>query len=231
MIMIALNGYAEVLLKLFDEASLKADAGVQAVMTYLFAYSGQSVEDIANVTGFDEIRVRNYLSALGDLVESDGVTWRPSPRARAETEHALAIATGGVKSSWPAGAAGLAAKEAERWNEVKRIVMDTIPEYLPGGKSLREQYEHYFSFVDSNPPQTLDEAISPYARGLPGETIASLTFSNQSNVGITVHRPGTQPAIDFRLLVKMFQEDDDDCLLDSDGPLILKALGLGLTFW
>jgi hypothetical protein len=229
--MIKLNEYAEAQLQVFNNASLKTDAGVQSVLTYLLAYPGQSVQDVANVTGFDEVRVGDYLSALGDLVESDGAMWRPSARARTEIEYALAISTGSAKSSSLTRAAALTAKEAERWEEIKRIIMDTTPEYLPGEKSLREQYTHYFSFVDSSPPKTLDEAISPCARGLPGETIASLTFSNQNNIGITVHRPGTQPAIDFGLLIKLFQENDDDCLHDSDGPLILKALALGLTFW
>jgi len=228
---ITLNGYTEALLQVFNEASLKTDAGVQAVMTYLLVYSGQSIEDLAGMTGFDEAKLRDYLAALGDLVESDGATWRPTARARSEVEHALATAVGSVKGSLPASAVGLTAAEAKRWEEVKRIVMDTVPKYLPGEESLRAQYEHYFSFVDSNPPQTLDEAISPYARGLPGETDASLTFDNQGNIGLTVHRPGTQPAVEFSALIKTFQENDDDCLLDSDGPLILKALSLGLTFW
>lgn len=183
------------------------------------------------MTGFDEAKLRDYLVALGDLVETDGATWRPSALGRSEVEHTLAAATGSAKGSGPSGVTGLTAAEAKRWEEVKRIVMDTVPEYLPGGTSLRAQYGHYFSFVDSNPPQTLGEAISPYARGLPGETAASLTFFNQSNIGLTVHRPGAQPAVDFGLLIKTFQESDDDCLLDSDGPLIYKALGLGLTFW
>lgn len=231
MAVITLNGYADALLQVFDEASLKTDAGVQAVMTYLFAYPGQSIEDLASMAGFDEAKLRDYLAALGDLVESDGATWHPSARGRSEVEHALAAAAGSVTSSGPSGAVGLTSAEAKRWEEVKRIVMDTVPEYLPGGRSLRAQYGHYFSFVDSSPPKTLDEAISPYARGLPGETDASLTFFNQSNIGLTVHRPGAQPAVDFGRLIKTFQESDDDCLLDSDGPLIFKALGLGLTFW
>jgi hypothetical protein len=142
----------------------------------------------------------------------------------------LTTSIGSVKGSRAAGAVGLTAAEAKRWEEVKRIVMDTVPKRLPGEKSLRAQYRHYFSFVDSNPPQTFDEAISPYARGLPGETDASLTFENQGNFGLTVHRPGTQPAVKFDALITTFQEDDD-CLLDSDGPLIHKALGLGLTLW
>ncbi len=230
MAVITLNGYADALLQVFDEASLKTDAGVQAVMTYLLAYPGQSVEDLAGMMGFDEARVRDYLSALGDLVESDGATWRPSARARSDIEHALATTVGSVKGPRPASAVGLTAAEAKRWEEVKRIVMDTESKYIVG-KSLRAQYEHYFNFVDSNPPQTLAEATSPYARGLPGETHAFLTFQNQGNIGLTVHRPGTQPAVDFGTLITMFQENDDDCLLDSDGLLIQKALGLGLTFW
>lgn len=231
MAVITLNSYAEALLQAFDESSLKTDAGVQAVLTYLLAYPGQTIGDLAGATGFDDADVRGYLSALGDLVESDGAIWRASARGRAEIEHALAAAVGSVKDSGASGAAGLTTAEAGRWEEVKRIVMDTVPEYILGGKSLRAQYEHYFSFVDSNPPQTLDEATSPYARGLPGETDASLTFSNQSNIGLTVHRPGAQPAVDFGSLIETFQKTDDDCLLDSDGLLIYKALGLGLTFW
>lgn len=231
MAVIKLDCYAEALLHLFDEASLKTDAGVEAIMTHLLACPGQPIEDVASTTGFDEVQVRDYLSALGDLLEADGTRWRLSARGRSEIERALATAFGSAKGIRPSGALGLSAAEAERWEEVKRIVMDTVPEYLPGGASLRAQYEHYFSFVDSNPPATLDEAFSPSSPRKPGETTASLTFSNQGNIGLTVHRPGTQPAVDFGSLVKTFQENDDDCLLDSDGPLILKALSLGLTLW
>lgn len=231
MAVITLNGYAEAILKVFDEASLKTDAGVQAVTTYLLAYPGQSIEDLAGAAGFDEARVRDYLSALGDLVEADGTTWRLSARGRSEIEHALAAAVGSAKGALSSGAAGLTAAEAERWEEVKRIVMDTVPASLPGMESLRTQYEHYFSFVDSNPPKTLDEATATYSYPKPGETDASCTFLNQGNIGLTVHRPGTRPAVDFGALIKGFQENDDDCLLDSDGPLIYKALDLGLTFW
>jgi hypothetical protein len=230
MAVITLNSYAEALLQAFDESSLKTDAGVQAVLTYLLAYPGQTIGDLAGATGFDDADVRGYLSALGDLVESDGATWRPSARGRAEMEHALATAVGSVTSARPSGAAGLTAAEAARWEEVKRIVMDTVPGLMET-ETLRAQYEHYFSFVDSNPPKTLDEATAGYSHPKPGETDAEITFGNQGNMGLTVHRPGTQPAVEFGTLIQRFQESDDDCLLDADGPLIYKALALGLTFW
>lgn len=213
MAVITLNGYADKLLQVLNEASLKTDAGVQAVMTYLLAYSGQSIEDLAGMTGFDEATVRDYLSALGDLVESDGATWRPSARGRSEIEHALAAATGSVASSGPSGMAGLTAAEAKRWEKVKSIVMDSSSTY---DESLRTQFEHLFRITDSSPGTS-----HPH----PAEAVASCTFHNQGNRGITVHRPGAQPVIYFRNLKREFD------LRDSDEALIQKALGLGLTFW
>lgn len=231
MAVITLSGYAEALLQAFDESSVKTDAGVQAVLTYLLAYPGQTIGDVAGATGFDDADVQGYLSALGDLVESDGVTWRPSARGHAEIEHVLAAAVGSVTSTRPSGAAGLTAAEAARWEEVKRIVMDTPPDALYSDASLREQYEHYFNFVDSNPPKTLKQATATYSHPKPGETDAHITFANQGNIGLTVHRPGTQPAVEFGTLITKFQLKRADRLLNSDGLLIPKALGLGLTFW
>lgn len=224
-----LNAYTEAMLQLFDESSLKTDAGVQAVMTYLLAYPGQTIGDLAGATGFDEARVRDYLSALGDLVELSGATWSASTRGRSEIEYLLAIGAGRAKGPWPPGAAGLTAAEAKRWEEVKRIVMDT-PSFA-ASKPLRAEYEHWFRFVDSNPPKTLAEVTAVYFRPKPGEAEANCTFRNQGNIGLTIHRPGTQPVVDFGALIRAFQQTDDDSLLDSDGPLIEKALGLGLTFW
>lgn len=213
MAVITLQGYAESLLRVLDEASLKTDAGVQAVMTYLLAYSGQSIEDLAGMTGFDEATVRNYLSALGDLVESAGATWHPSARGRSEIEHALVPATGSVASSRPSGMAGLTAAEAKRWEKVKNIVMDSSSTY---DESLRTQFEHLFRITDSSPGTS-----HPHPAGAE----ASCTFHNQGNRGITVHRPGTQPVIYFENLKREFD------LRDSDEALIQKTLGLGLTFW
>jgi len=213
MAVITLNGYAEVLLRAFDESSMKTDAGVQAVLTYLLVYPGQTIEDVAGMTGFDEATVRDYLSALGDLVESDGATWRSSARGRSEIEHALAAAVSSVTSTRPSGAAGLTAAEAKRWEEVKSIVMDSSSTY---DESLRTQFEHLFRITDSSPGT---------AHPHPAEAEASCTFHNQGNCGITVHRPGTQPVIYFKNLKREFD------LRDSDEALIQKALGLGLTFW
>lgn len=223
---ITLNGYTEALLQVFNEASLKTDAGVQAVMTYLLEYSGQSVEDLAGMTGFDEAKLRDYLSALGDLVESDGAIWRPSAQGRAEIGHSLAAAVNSVTSAPTSGAAGLTAVEAKRWEEVKRIVMDTAPNDSMS-VPLRAQYEHWFNFTDSNlPPKT-----SGPRHLKPGELDANITFNNQGNRGITIHRPGTQPAVYFDNLRTTFQVKKSDSLQHSDGQLIHKALGLGLTFW
>ena len=213
MAVITLNGYADALLPVFDDASLKTDAGVQAVMTYLLAYPGQSIEDLASMTGFDEAKLRAYVAALEDLVESDGATWRPSARARSEIEHALAAAWGSVTSSGPSSMVGLTAAEAKRWEEVKSIVMDSSSTYE---ESLRTQFEHLFRITDSTPGTS-----HPH----PAEAGASCTFHNQGEWGITVHRPGTQPVIYFENLQTTFGLDP------SDETLIRKALGLGLTFW
>jgi hypothetical protein len=213
MAVITLNGYAEAVLQVFDESSMKTDAGVQAVMTYLLAYPGQSIEDLAGAAGFDEARVRDYLSALGDLVEADGTTWRLSARGRSEIEHTLAAVVGSVKGARSPGAAGLTAAEAARWDEVKSVVMDSSDTYE---KSLRTQFEQLFLVTDSSP------GTSP---SHPAEVVASCTFHNQGNWGITVHRPGTEPVIFFEHLQKTFG------LEPSDETLIRKALGLGLTFW
>jgi hypothetical protein len=213
MAVITLNGYAEALLRALDESSMKTDAGVQAVLTYLLAYPGQTIEDMAGATGFDDANVRGYLLALGDLVELDGTAWRPSARGRAEIEHALTAAVGSVRSTRPSGAAGLTAAEAKRWEEVKSTVMDSSSTY---DESLRTQFEHLFRITDSSPG-----ASHPH----PAEAEASCTFHNQGNRGITVHRPGTQPVIYFENLKREFD------LRDSDRTLIMKALSLGLTFW
>lgn len=225
-----LKTYAEAVLQLFDESSMKADAGVQAVMTYLLVYPGQSIEDLAGTTGFDEARVRDYLSALGDLAEQSGAAWHPSARGRSEIERVLATAGGSGTSSGATAGARLTAAEAIRWEEIKRIVMDTSPGAVYPG-TLRARYEHYFSFVDSNAPITLEEATFPGLRSRPGEADAHYTFACQGQVGLTVHRPRTQPAVDFGALIKTFQQSHADRLLDSDGTLIQKALGLGYTFW
>lgn len=225
-----LKAYAKAVLQVFDESSMKTDAGAQAVMTYLLVYPGQSIEDLAGIMGFDEARVRDYLSALGDLAEQTGTAWHPSARGRSEIERVLATAGGSRTSSGAAAAAGLSATEAKRWEEVKRIVMDTSPGALYLG-TLRAQYEHYFSFVDGNAPMTLEEAAFPGLSSRPGEAHAQYTFAVQGQVGLTVHRPGTQPAVDFGALIKTFQQSPLDRLLDSDGTLIQKALGLGHTFW
>lgn len=212
MSVITLSGYAEALLQVFNESSLKTDAGVQAVMTYLLAYSGQSVDDVAGVTGFDEAKVRDYLSALGDLVESDGAIWRPSTRGRAEVEHALGAATGSAKGSGPSGVTGLTAAEAERWEDVKHYVMDSAGAY---DEPLSTQFEHFFRVTDSSP------GTYPHS----AEVEASCTFGNQGNTGITIHRARTQPVIYFENLKRTFG------LSPSDEALIQKALSLGLTFW
>lgn len=224
-----LSAYAETMLQVFDESSLKTDAGVQAVMTYLLAYPGQPIGDLASATGFDEVRVQGYLSALGDLVELSGARWSASARGRSEIEHLLAVGTGRAKGTRPSGTVGLTAAEAKRWEDVKRIVMDTPVSSF--SKTLREQYEHWFRFAESNPPKTLAEVLAVYTRPKPGEVEASCTFGNQASMGITIHRPGTQPVVDFGSLLRHFRRTDDDSLVDSDGPLIEKALGLGLTFW
>jgi hypothetical protein len=213
MAVITLNGYAEALLQAFDESNMKTDAGVQAVLTYLLAYPGQTSGDLASATGFDDAAVRGYLSALGDLVESDGAIWRASARGCAEIEHALAAAVGSVKGSGAAGAAALTAAEAKRWDDIKRIVMDSSSAV---DESLRTQFEHWFRVTDSIPKTSHTDRT---------EAEASCTFHNQGNMGITIHRPGTQPVIDFENLTDTFGLDA------SDRAVILKALGLGLTFW
>ncbi len=213
MAVITLNGYADALLQVFNEASLKTDAGVQAVMTYLLAYPGQAIEDLAGMTGFDEAKLRDYLAALGDLVESDGPTWRPTARGRSEIEQALTAATGSAKGSGPSGVTRLTAAEAKRWEEVKHIVMDSAGAHE---EPLRTQFEHWFRVTDSSPG-----TLPPY----PTEAEASCTFHNQGNTGITIHRPGTQPVIDFENLESTFG------LHAADDQIIRKALGLGLTFW
>lgn len=224
-----LSTYAETMLQVFDESSLKADAGVQAVMTYLLAYPRQTIGDLASATGFDEAQMQDYLSALGDLVELSGTTWSASARGRSEIEHLLAVGTGRAKGARPSGTVGLTAAEAKRWEEVKRIIMDTPVNSF--SKTLREQYEHWFRFVESIPPKTVAEVTAVYQCPKPGEAEADCTFGNQGNIGITIHRPGTQPVVDFGALLRHFRQTDDDSLVDSDGPLIEKALDLGLTFW
>lgn len=226
---VAFSSYAEAMLQAFDESSLKADAGVQAVMTYLLAYPGQTIGDLASATGFDEARMHDYLAALGDLVEVSGDTWSASARGCSEIEHLLAVGAGRAKSSRPSGAVGLTAAEATRWEDVKRIVMDT-PSH-GSSKTLREEYEHWFRFAVSNPPKTTAEVDAGHFSPKPGEAEADSTFGNQQNIGMTVHRPGTQPVVEFGRLLRAFRVTDDDSLVDSDGPLIEKALGLGLTFW
>ncbi|WP_224078073.1 hypothetical protein [Cupriavidus laharis] len=224
-----LSAYAETMLQVFDESSLKTDAGVQAVMTYLLAYPGQTIGDLASATGFDETRMQDYLSALGDLVELRGATWSASARGRSAIEHLMAVGTGRAKGARPSSTVGLTAAEAKRWEEVKRIVMDTPVD--SSSETLREQYEHWFRFAESNPPKTVAEVDAVYTRPKPGEAEAHCTFGNQGSMGITIHRPGTQPVVDFGSLLRHFRQTDDDSLVDSDGSLIEKALGLGLTFW
>ena len=225
----ALSSYAEAMLQVFNESSLKADAGVQAMMMYLLAYPNQTVGDLASATGFGEARTRDYLAALGDFVDVSDDMWAASARGRAAIEYLAAVGAGSAKAPLPSGTVSLTAAEAKRWDEVKRIVMDTPPRLA--SKTLREQYEHWFHFMESNPPKTATEVDARYTSPKPGEVDASCTFMNQHNNGITVHRPGTQPVVDFGLLLGAFRQTDDDSLVDSDGPLIEKALRLGLTFW
>lgn len=225
-----LNTYAEAQLQALDEPSLKSDAGVQAVITTLLAYPRQTIQDLSDVTGFHEERVRKYLDALGDFVESDGAGWSVSARGKSGIEYALAVGTGRAKAGGSFSITALTAVEAKRWTEVKRIVMDTSPS-RPGEKTLRTQYEHWFHFADSNPPKTLAEATAQHFTPKPGEADASVTFGNQPYMGLTIHRPGTIPTVDFGTLIQRFQVTDDDSLIDSDGLLIQKALGLGLSFW
>lgn len=226
---VALSAYAEATLQVFDESSLKSDAGVQAVMTYLLAYPGQTIGDLASATGFDEARMHDYLAALGDLVEASDDTWSASARGCSEIEHLLAVGAGRAKRSRLSGTVGLSAAEATRWEDVKRIVMDTPSR--GASKTLREQYEHWFRFAASNPPKTAAEVDAVSFSPTPGEIEASCTFGNQQNIGMTVHRPGTQPVVEFGQLLRAFRVTDHDSLVDSDGPLIKKALGLGLTLW
>jgi len=224
------SNYAHAMLALLDEAAVKSDAGVQAIFTYLLAYPSLAFSDLASLTGFDEDKLRNYLEALGGLVEFDGTVWSISDAGDASIKAVLAVASGKVKLSASSTAMALSVTELTRWEEVKRIVMDT-PYKFSFGATSRELFERWFSFVDSNPTATLEEATAYYQIPNPDEIGASIVFKNQANAGITIHRPGTQPIIYFRALIKTFQMGGKDNILDEDGPLIEKALSLGLTFW
>jgi len=224
------SNYANVMLDLLNEATVKSDAGVQAIFTYLFAYPSLSLPDFASLTGFDEDNLRRYLEALGDLVEFDGTVWSISEAGNASMKAVLAVASARGKHSTSSISTALSVAELARWEEVKRIVMDT-PYKSSSGETIRECFEQWFSFVDSNPTPTLEEVTAEYRVSNNDETKASLVFLNQANAGITVHRPGTQPVIYFHNLIKTFQMGGRDNILDEDGPLIEKALSLGLTFW
>lgn len=224
------SNYAHAMLALLDEATVKSDAGVQAIFTYLLAYPNLAFSDLASLTGFDEDKLINYLEALEGLVEFDGTVWSISDAGDASIKAVLAVASGKVKLSASSTAMAFSVAELARWEEVKRIVMDTPPVHSIS-KTCREQFEDWFSFVDSNPTLTLEEVVDVCRALNPGENDAAIAFSRQINNGITIHRPGTQPVINFSALIKAFQRGGADNILDEDGPLIEKALGLGLTFW
>lgn len=221
--------YAHAILSFFDEPTEKSDAGVQAVFTYLLAYPNSAISDLIALTGFDEEKLRNYLDALGTLVAFDGIVWSISDFGYEKMKSELPITPGKLKLSTYLVPVGLSAAELSRWEEIKRIVMDTSPQ-PPHGATIRQDFESWFSYVDSNPPPTLKD-VSGGRTPNPGEANAVMAFTRQGAYGVAIHRPGTQPVVDFGRLIKTFQFGGKDNILDGDGPLMEKALSLGLTLW
>lgn len=206
--------FAHRLLNGLDEASLRTDAGVQAVITYLAAYPGQFITDIASATGFTDSAVANYISALGLLVENKDDTYRLSDAGSTLIEHAVTeapIAPSKRSSS------SLTAAQLTRWAEIKTIVMDT-PELIGSAivnPTQREQMTLFFEVLDGVRTATADEALD-----------MNIHFANQGIQGISLHRPGTSPAFYFNNLANSYESLDD-----SDEEIIELALRAGLTFW
>lgn len=190
------------------ESATSADAGVQVVLTYLAAYRGQTVSDIAGATGFTESAVSDYLAALSSLVdESEGI-FRLSGAGEALLTHALTTPAAGATVK-------LTPAQLARWAEVRKIVMDTPSPW--GGPNLREMMSRYFD-VQDGAPVTDDEA---------GEL--HCFFCNQGTYGISIHRPGTVPAVDMPTLLRPLGEPYK--LRPSDAKIIERALRAGYTFW
>ncbi|WP_250522813.1 MULTISPECIES: hypothetical protein [unclassified Caballeronia] len=184
-----------------DGASLSTDAGVQAVLYYIAAYPGQMASDIAASTGFTEARVEAYIAALAPFITDRHSGYELNSRGED-------VLSGKLVSSTSLTPAQLA-----RWEEVKEIVMDTLPDGR-GPNTVRQLMEKHFDVYRG--------LVKSSSRDEP-QMLAD--YLNQANRGITIHEPGATPAVFFPNLKSTFE------LEDEDEEVIRGALAAGLTFW
>ncbi|MBR8283917.1 hypothetical protein [Burkholderia vietnamiensis] len=189
------------LLDALDGASLSTDAGVQAVLYYIAAYPGQIVRDIAACTGFTEAQVEAYIAALESFITDRG----PGYELNSKGEDVI--------SGKYVASASLTPAQLARWEKIKEIVMDTVPS-LTGPNTLRKLMENHF-----------DEFMNSSKIGSHDKNQIEVDFLNQATRGITIHSPGTIPAIFFRNLKREYD------LEEEDEQIIREALAAGLTFW